>query len=288
MSDDTRNREERAARTSDVPLDLAKERETFVRSFFKRGVELTESLMHENEELRERLEHLEQDNAKLRAQIASDDAIRDLLRTIEKLEAERAALMQRSESLEATRRSVEGRQEEIEQEVNDLANLYIASHQLHNSLSVRRVIRHLRDLCGQLVGALGFVIYLRDGSGSVVKPFAWEGLGTDDIPSVTVGEGVTGDAFVTGIPLVREGIAAQGGQGTFDDPVAVIPLMVQDTVVGAIAIITMLEQKERWASVDRELLKLLGGQAGVALVAANLFAEVEDPFKALAGLDKRL
>src|SRR5690606_25502922 len=197
-----------------------------------------------------------------------------------------AALLRRSESLEATRRSVEGRQEEIEQEVNDLAYLYIASHQLHNSLSVRRVIRHLRDLCGQLVGALGFVIYLRDSEGSVVRPIAWEGLGTDDIPSVNIGEGVTGDAFVTGIAHVREGIAAEGGQGTFADPVAVIPLTVQEKVVGAISIVTMLEQKERWASVDRELLKLLGAQAGIALVAANLFAEVEDPIKALAGLDK--
>lgn len=288
MSDDTRNRGERTSRTSDVPLDLAKERENFVRSFFKKGVELTESLMRENEQLRERLKRAESDNAKLRSQIASDDAIRDLLRTIEKLEEERAALLRHSETLEAKRRSFEGRQEEIEQEVNDLANLYIASHQLHNSLSVRRVIRHLRDLCGQLVGALGFVIYVRTDDGAVVKPLAWEGLGTDDIPSVTIGEGVTGDAFVTGIPHVREGIAAEGGQGTFDDPVAVIPLLVQEKVVGAIAIITMLEQKERWASVDRELLTLLGAQAGVALVAANLFAAVEDPVRALHGLDERL
>jgi hypothetical protein len=288
MSDD-RNREERRARTSDIPLDLAKERETFVRSFFKRGVELTESLMHENEELRSRIAHLENDNAKLRGQVASDDAIRDLLRTIEKLEEERSALLQRSESLEATRRSFEGRQEEIEQEVNDLANLYISSHQLHNSLSVRRVIRHLRDLCGQLVGALGFVIYLRDGGNdSLVRPIAWEGLGTDEIPTISVGEGVTGDAFVTGITHVREGIAAEGGQGTLEDPVAVIPLIVQETVVGAISIVTMLEQKDRWASVDRELMKLLGAQAGVALVAANLFADVEDPVRALAGLDERL
>ena len=287
MSDDSQQRERRS-RNSDVPLDLAKEREAFVRSFFKRGVEFTESLMQENDALRERLESLENDNAKLRGQIASDDAIRDLLRTIEKLEDERTALLRRSESLEATRQSVEGRQEEIEQEVNDLANLYIASHQLHNSLSVRRVIRHLRDLCGQLVGALGFVIYLRDHDGPVVKPIAWEGLGTDEIPSVTIGEGVTGDAFVTGIAYVREGIAAAGGQGTFTDPVAVIPLVVQDRVVGAITIVTMLEQKERWASVDRELLKLLGAQAGVALVAANLFAEIEDPVRALIGLDEKL
>lgn len=187
MSDGSKENEERVARTSDLPVDLAKEREAFVRSFFKRGVELTESLIDENNELRERLAAVESENAMLRSQIASDDAIRDLLRTIEKLEAERATLLERSESLEATRQSFLGRQEEIEQEVNDLANLYIASHQLHNTLSVRRVVRHLRDLSGQLVGALGFVIYIREGDR--IEPLAWEGLETDEVPPVNLGEG---------------------------------------------------------------------------------------------------
>lgn len=286
MSDGSKENEERVARTSDLPVDLAKEREAFVRSFFKRGVELTESLIDENNELRERLAEVESENAMLRSQIASDDAIRDLLRTIEKLEAERATLLERSESLEATRQSFLGRQEEIEQEVNDLANLYIASHQLHNTLSVRRVVRHLRDLSGQLVGALGFVIYIREGDR--IEPLAWEGLETDEVPPVNLGEGALGDVFVTGLPRIREAIAGQGGQGSFDDPVAIIPFSVQETVVGALSIITMLEQKTHWESVDRELLKLMGAQAGVALVAANLFAGVEGPLEALEGLKEKL
>lgn len=286
MSDGSKQNEERVARTSDLPVDLAKEREAFVRSFFKRGVELTESLIDENHELRERLAEMESENAMLRSQIASDDAIRDLLRTIEKLEIERKSLLERSEDLEATRQSFLGRQEEIEQEVNDLANLYIASHQLHHTLSVRRVVRHLRDLSGQLIGALGFVIYLREGD--AIIPLAWEGLPTDEIPPVRLGEGPLGDVFVTGIPRLREEIVGQGGQGSFEDPVAIIPLVVQETVVGALSIITMLEQKAHWESVDRELLKLMGAQAGVALVAANLFARAEGPLEALSGLKEKL
>src|SRR5690606_3527613 len=160
MTDDPHDRSSRPRSASDVPLDLVKEREVFVRSFLKKGVEYTEHLLKENDELRDELLRLRDDNARLRAQVASDDAIRDLLRTVEALEKERRDLVERSERLEATRREDEGRQAEIEQEVNDLANLYIASYQLHASLSVRRVVRHLRDMCGQLVGALGFVIYI--------------------------------------------------------------------------------------------------------------------------------
>ena len=39
-------------RASDMPMDLRKERESFVRTYLKRGVELTEELLGENEELR--------------------------------------------------------------------------------------------------------------------------------------------------------------------------------------------------------------------------------------------
>src|SRR5690606_25344995 len=117
--------------------------------------------------------------------VASDDAIRDLLRTVEALEKERRDLVERSERLEATRREDEGRQAEIEQEVNDLANLYIASYQLHASLSVRRVVRHLRDMCGQLVGALGFVIYIVDPTSREARPVAWEGVEDDEVETIT-------------------------------------------------------------------------------------------------------
>ena len=69
--------------------------------------------------------------------------------------------------------------------------------QLHAGLSVRRVVRHLRDMCGQLVGALGFVIYLLHEDRTVAHPIAWEGVRDDDVGPVRVGEGPVGDAIVT-------------------------------------------------------------------------------------------
>ena len=274
----------RKRRASDVPVDLAKEREAFVRQFIRRGVELTEELIAENEALRERIAAAEEDNARLRTQVASDDAIRDLVKRIDELEGERRRLLDRSTTLERDRREDETRVEKVEAELSDLANLYIASYQLHASLSLRRVVRHLKDTIGQLVGAYSFVIYVIDPGQNRVVPLGWEELEENEVQPLPLGEGAVGDVCLTGIPRVREDF----GEGSLEDPIAIIPLMVGEQPIGAISIVRMLEQKKAWASVDRELFKLVGAHGGTALVAANLFAGVSRPEDALDGLFENL
>ncbi|MFW6051207.1 MAG: GAF domain-containing protein [Myxococcota bacterium] len=278
--------ERREQRASDAPTDLVKEREQFVRNFLKKGVEFTEQLLHENQDLRQELAGLRSDNARLRAQVASDDAIRDLIRTVEALEREKNNLLEKSNELEQTQREEERRYVQVESELNDLANLYIASNQLHSSLSVRGVVRHLSDLLEQLVGAAGFVIYLMDQQGDRAVPIGWQGVGDVTPEPVATGDGPVGDACLTGVPRIRE--EGPLGPGTFEDPVAVIPMMVDGRPVGAICILSMLAQKDNWASVDRELFNLLGQQAGMALIAANLYDREKGPVAALAGLTEKL
>jgi hypothetical protein len=273
-------------RASDVPTDLIKEREVFVRTFLQKGVELTEQLLHENEELRQRNAELHSHNARLRAQVASDDAIRDLLRTVETLEKERGRLLAVSTELQQTKEQEERRYSQIEHELNDLANLYIASHQLHASLSVRRVVRQLRDMLEQLMGGSVFAIYLMDQPGKEAVPIGHQGFDEADVKPVVVGEGPVGEACLTGIPRIREDGPLTGG--SMDNPVAVIPMLVDGRPVGAISLVSMLEQKEGWASVDRELFSLLGRQAGTALIAANLYDKERGPVAALAGLMDKL
>src|SRR6478735_4032813 len=78
------------------PEDLKKERDAFIQQFFRKGAQFTEELLKEAERLRERISELENDNQRLRAHLASDAAIRDLLRKIEQLEGEKAELIHRS------------------------------------------------------------------------------------------------------------------------------------------------------------------------------------------------
>lgn len=275
--------DERQRRESDLPVDLSQERESFVRQFMRRGMELTEGLLEENKRLHEQLDALQQQNARLRAQIASDDAIRDLLTKIETLERERRELLHKSTELEEVRRRSEHRNVEIEQELHDLANLYIASSHLHSTLSVRGVARHVCELMQQLVGAEVFVIYLVDGDEGVA--LASDGVALEDVPTVTRGEGAIGEVLMTGLPVIAG--APQPG-GTLDAPVAAIPLLVRDEVVGAIAVAAVFEQKRQWAAVDEELFKLLGSHAATALISANLYSREQSPADSLDGLAAQL
>ena len=109
MSDERPKRRAKDRRTSDAPVDLTKEREAFVRTFLRKGVELTEDLLRENQELQSEMSRLQIDNARLRAQVASDDAIRELLRTVDALEQEKKDLMSRSRELEQATRKHQGR-----------------------------------------------------------------------------------------------------------------------------------------------------------------------------------
>lgn len=282
MVDDDDGRERR---TSDHPSDLTREREAFVRQFLRKGVEVTESLLEENKEIREQLQAIQIENARLRAQVASDDAIRDLLRKIEQLELERQSLLAKSDQLAEWTRENEVRTHEIEQELHDLANLYIASSHLHATLSVRGVVKHLSELLQQLMGAERYVIYLLDRNGQIARPILAAGLG--DLGPVQIGEVTTiAIALTTGVPRIREDVPLLGG--TMDDPLAIVPMMVRDVCVGAIVVVSTLTQKEKWAAVDQALFEFLGSHAGTALIAANQYAAARDPRTALDGIDRHL
>ena len=278
MADD-----DRAHRTSDVPADLKEEREAFVRQFLRRGFELTEDVLAENRGLREQLARTQEDNARLRAALASADAIQDLIRRIDGLEAERHQLLSQTSTLTEVSRRSEERTSEVEQELHDLANLYIASSHLHATLSVRGVVRHMRELLQQLLGAERYAIFvLREPDRASV--LVAEGLDASTV--VVVGEGPIGTAIATGRSRVVEGPPQP--PGSLHSPLAVIPLRVRERILGAIVVVSVFEQKERWAAVDHELLDLMGAQAGIALLSARLFAGVADARALLPGIDALL
>lgn len=271
-------------RSSDAPTDLTQEREAFLRTFLKKGVELTEDLIRDNQQLRDQMAQLEVENSRLRAQLASEDVIRELLVRIDVLEQERRELSARSKELEQATELQRGRYAEAERELHDLANLYVASVQLHATMSARRVVRHIGELLEQLIGVRAHVLYVIEGREAV--PLAWSGVEPSELRPQIVGEGPVGDVCLTGLSSITEaGPLRQNG--TVEEPLGVIPLIVEGRPVGAISIVGMLEQKQQWTAVDRELFQLLGAQASTAMVAANLYGERENPVDALQGIRER-
>jgi GAF domain-containing protein len=267
----------RGSRRSDQPgpavgTDLKEKRDAFLQTFFRRGAELTDELVQENRRLHDQLAQYEEENASLKTQLASDRAIRDLLAKIDDLEREKARLLSTVHQQEQLTSRVTNRFTEIESELESFANLYVASFQLHASLQARAVVKNVKELLVQLVGARSVAIYFTDEDGRHLTPIVSEGVDLATLPTIAAHEGSTLDGvaaviertFLTGVPHLAEGSITS-------PPAACIPLQLEDRVVGALVVYTLLEHKTHFVAVDRELFKLLGAHAGALLVAANLW-----------------
>ncbi len=255
-----------------VGTELKEKRDAFLQTFFRRGAELTDELVGENRRLQEQLTKYEEENASLKTQLASDRAIRDLLTKIDELEREKSRLLSTVHQQEELTSRVTNRFAEIESELESFANLYVASFQLHATLEARAVVKNVKELLVQLVGARSAAIYFTDEQGRRLTPVISEGVDITTLPTIathgSMPDGVAAvieRTFLTGVPHVAEGDITS-------PPAACIPLQMGERVVGAIVIYALLGHKTRFVTVDRELFKLLGAHAGGVLVAANIWA----------------
>jgi hypothetical protein len=264
---------DKKGRRSERPLpELKKERDSFIQSFFKQGAQFTQELVNENSRLRSRVGELEKEAAKLKAQIASDDAMRELLKKINDLEKQKKNLLSRFEEAEAASSRWVDQYAEVESELANFANLYVASVQLHASLSFRTTVRQMRELLEQLVGAHSFAVYLAMSDGKTLAPIVSERMGKPRLVPINPGDGGIGETFATGVPRIEKGDLTSG---SLENPVALVPIKLEDKVVGVFAIFATLEQKTRFLPVDFELFKLMGAHAAEALVCACLFADAD-------------
>jgi hypothetical protein len=259
-------------RQSSPPPDLRKEREEVLQSF-TRGARLTEQFALEHERMAQRVAELESENAQLRAQVEADDAVRRLLEKIEGLESEKRDLLSRTERAEEQSSQVNDRAVEVESEFANLANLFVASNQLHASLSPRGVVRRIKEVLAQLVGAESYAMYLLNAEGTELVPIASEGMPGDSLLPLRTEESSVGAVLRKGTAYVDE--ERDASQLDLANPPAVVPLVVDEKAVGAVAIFATLAQKSRFTTTDFELFKLLGQHAAAALVCASLFSKAE-------------
>ncbi len=268
--------------------DPKAQRDSFVHTFFKKGAEFTEELVRENDRLRQKLMELESENTALRTQLASDEAIRDLLRKITELERDKETLLSAVHEQEVMSTRVVARHEEMEAELSNLANLYVASYQLHSTLRLPSVLTHLRELLAQLVGAKSHAYYVASRDRKRLVPVASDGIALETLPRLVLGAddnaatlGILERVFLTGVPYFDESFTA-GPWSVDKPPAAAVPMRIDDVVVGVFVVFSLLAQKDGFAPVDYELFKMLGAHAATALVGALLLADAQGK---LPGLD---
>jgi hypothetical protein len=264
-------------------LDLVESKREFIETFFKRGAEFTEELMHENEKLRFRVVQLEEERRVLAASAhaptsvaAGAGALRELVARIEQLEGEREALMSRFAGVERQNRDIYDRYHDIERENNNLANLYVASFQLHSTMELRELTQIILEILLNFVGAKTFAIQLVDDDHGKLRTLAAEGIDRAKVPEGALGEGRVGEVVKSGHHYIDgERLRARADLAHLDRPVIVVPLKIRDKVVGVIIIWDLLSQKTALADVDYELFNLLAAHAASALQGAWLAAELK-------------
>jgi nitrate/nitrite-specific signal transduction histidine kinase len=228
--------------------------------------EFTEDLLKENERLRFKVASLESaGNAP-----ASEDRIRELLQRTRELEERLAEVEARHRKVEDENKEFADRYIEIEEQNNNLANLYVASYQLHSTLDYQEVLRIVQEIVINLIGAEAFHILMVSEKTAALELECSEGQAAPG-SSLPMGEGLIGKAAQTGENYFAETVARRE-PSPFEQPIAVIPLKIKDSVIGVISINKLLVQKTQFTTMDYELFTLLAGHAATALFAAKLYS----------------
>ena len=238
-----------------------------MRGQFENACAFTEELLKENEALKARVADL------MRRGGRGEDVGAD---------ARPGALPERILELEEMNRAFRARCQEIESQHNQLANLYVASYQLHATLSFREVIDTLKEILINLVGAESFVLFWVDERQGSLKTEACEGAGHLVPSEVRYKGGVLAGAAQRGESYYADPLPPRG-KLNLARPIACIPLRIGDRVIGVIAIYRLLDQKDRFTPSDFELFTLLAGHAATALFASKLCEQSEQKLSNLQG-----
>jgi hypothetical protein len=245
------------------------------------------------DDTRRALAELRSQNERLRLQAAAFESDRNRLRQ-EKLRLqdqlmtareerslrheEHCALMRRLSDVELENERVASQFLDIETQNTNLANLYVASYQLHSTLDFREVIQIVQEIVINLIGAESFAILLLDEKTNELKTIASEGEdvmpGIESI-STRLGDGVLGSVAKTGESYYINQDLEDGGKVTLDKPLAAVPLKIKEHVIGLVVIYKLLQQKDSFSAVDYELFSLLAAHAATAIFSSKLYSQSE-------------
>ena len=159
---------------------------------------------------------------------------------------------------------------EVEQQNTNLANLYVASYQLHGTLHRERVLNAIKEIIINLIGSEELGVWeVNDGYLTLIDSFGlddneWAAIPAG-APSMIARVAASGETFVASNTM----IALEGREKNLT---ACVPLKLDDDVIAVIGIFTLLQQKEGLEPVDHELFDLLATHGATALHCTKLAA----------------
>jgi nitrate/nitrite-specific signal transduction histidine kinase len=211
------------------------------------------ALLRENEKLRAAVATLESDHRR------ADEQHRAAVVELDRLRSRFHEVAQENE------RYAE-QYHQIETHSSNLANLYVASYQLHSSVDREAVLSTILEIVINLVGSEQVAVYERGTSGQfrVAKSF---GLNDARLEAFTLGDGAMARRLKNAEIFTDD--EATGGEERLT---ACVPLKVGSELIGAILVFRLLDHKPSLQPVDHELFELLAVHASTALYCAELHA----------------
>jgi hypothetical protein len=157
---------------------------------------------------------------------------------------------------------------QVESHSSNLANLYVASYQLHTSVDRDTVLNVIKEIVINLIGSEELAIYERNGDAEFRLADSF-GVDADRLVTFIPGGGPVGQKLSEGA-VFADPTASYGLRKL----TACIPLKVGEKVTGAILIFSLLEHKPSLQPVDFELFDLLAVHAATSLYCASLHSQV--------------
>jgi hypothetical protein len=242
-----------------------------MRELFRRTKELTIELMRDNEQLR--VQNLLLERQKIEADQRLDHS--RLGKENEQLKSELELLNARLSEIEKKSQKFRRRYEDIEQYNMALSNVYIAANQLHSTLDFTAVVKMAEEILWNFVASPAFAIFLRDEKTDDLKLVGGQGI-EGRFPSDVLHEpaGMMAEALTEGVSLFVEGV-------TTADPLACVPLKIEDRVVGLVVVYAIEEHKGGLTDMDKELFELLANQTATAMTSSRVYSETVKKLKSM-------
>lgn len=239
---------------------------------YSKVTEFTRELMDENSRLQARINDLIKSREQGFYGGGQDPVSPKLMRRLEDLKREKQEIVNHYRQVEEENKDFQARYLSIEMENNNLANLYVASYQLHSTLDLVEVLEIITEIIINLIGAQTFCLLLLNEKTGLLETVKAEGMLAESLGPIHMGEGVIGKAAAMGEVFYGEE-QDRDDPLDFTRPLVVVPLLIKEHVIGAIVVYQLLPQKERLLKVDYDLFSLLAAHAATAVFSAKLYGD---------------
>lgn len=160
---------------------------------------------------------------------------------------------------------------QVEDQYVVVANLYVASYQLHATLRFKDVLQVVKEILSNLVGVKRARVFLRTKGSDLllVAGLDTPRLSTSEEGRVRISvsaDPIFAKVLVTGTSYYRSTAATAAGAPSIQ---ACIPLRIRKAIVGLLVVDELLDQKQSLDAADGQIFDLLGAHFAVALARSH-------------------